>query len=121
MSRPDTSYRHIVAISTPVMLGQLSYTAMGIIDTIMVGRVGLVALASVGLGSILFWWFLSLFWGMLAGVNTLVAQAEGAGDRRSAGIAFWQGIYLGLALSPLVLVLWPLAPQLLAWTKASSC
>ncbi len=119
MSRPDTSYRHIVAISTPVMLGQLSYTAMGIIDTIMVGRLGLVALAGVGLGSILFWWFLSLFWGMLAGVNTLVAQAEGAGDRRSAGVAFWQGIYLGLGLSLLVLVLWPLAPQLLVWTGAS--
>ena len=45
------------------------------------------ALASVGLGSILFWWLLSLFWGMLAGVNTLVSQAEGANDRPAAGVA----------------------------------
>lgn len=119
MSRPDTSYRQIVRIGTPVMLSQLSYTAMGIIDTIMVGRVGVVALASVGLGSILFWWLLSLFWGMLAGVNTMVAQAEGANERRAAGVAFWQGIYLGLLLSVLVFVLWPLAPQLMAWTGAS--
>jgi MATE family multidrug resistance protein len=119
MSRPDTSYRQIIRLSTPVMLSQLSYTAMGIIDTIMVGRVGVVALASVGLGSILFWWLLSLFWGMLAGVNTLVAQAEGASDRRAAGVAFWQGIYLGLFLSALVFVLWPLAPHLMAWTGAS--
>jgi len=119
MSRPDTSYRQIVGLSTPVMLSQLSYTAMGIIDTIMVGRVGVVALASVGLGSILFWWLLSLFWGMLAGVNTLVAQAEGAGDRKAAGVAFWQGIYLGLFLSVLVFVLWPLAPHLMSWTGAS--
>ena len=119
MSRPDTSYRQIIRIGTPVMLSQLSYTAMGIIDTIMVGRVGIVALASVGLGSILFWWLLSLFWGMLAGVNTLVAQAEGANDRKAAGVAFWQGIYLGLLLSVLVFVLWPLAPHLMAWTGAS--
>ena len=119
MSRPDTSYRQIVRIGTPVMLSQLSYTAMGIIDTIMVGRVGVIALASVGLGSILFWWLLSLCWGMLAGVNTLVAQAEGANDRRAAGVAFWQGIYLGLFLSVLVFVLWPLAPHLMAWTGAS--
>ena len=119
MSRLDTSYRQIVRIGTPVMLSQLSYTAMGIIDTIMVGRVGVVALASVGLGSILFWWLLSLFWGMLAGVNTLVAQAEGANDRKAAGVAFWQGIYLGLLLSVLVFVLWPLAPHLMAWTGAS--
>jgi len=119
MSRPDTSYRQIVSLSTPVMLSQLSYTAMGIIDTVMVGRVGVVALASVGLGSILFWWLLSLFWGMLAGVNTLVAQAEGAGDRKAAGVAFWQGIYLGLFLSVLVFVLWPGAPHLMSWTGAS--
>jgi MATE family multidrug resistance protein len=119
MSRPDTSYRQIVRLSTPVMLSQLSYTAMGIIDTIMVGRVGIVALASVGLGSILFWWLLSLFWGMLAGVNTLVSQAEGANDRPAAGVAFWQGIYLGLFLSVLVFVLWPLAPHLMGWTGAS--
>jgi MATE family multidrug resistance protein len=119
MSRPDTSYRQIIVLSTPVMLSQLSYTAMGIIDTIMVGQVGVVALASVGLGSILFWWLLSLFWGMLAGVNTLVSQAEGANDRPAAGVAFWQGIYLGLFLSVLVFVLWPLAPHLMAWTGAS--
>jgi MATE family multidrug resistance protein len=119
MTRLDTSYRQIARISTPVMLSQLSYTAMGIIDTIMVGRLGVVALASVGLGSILFWWLLSLFWGMLAGVNTLVAQAEGAGDRRAAGVAFWQGIYLGLLLSVLVFVLWPLTPHLMVWAGAS--
>ena len=119
MSRLDTSYGQIVRIGTPVMLSQLSYTAMGIIDTIMVGRVGVVALASVGLGSILFWWLLSLFWGMLAGVNTLVSQAEGANDRKAAGVALWQGIYLGLLLSVLVFVLWPLAPHLMAWTGAS--
>ncbi len=119
MSRPDTSYRRIILLSTPVMLSQLSYTAMGIIDTIMVGQVGVVALASVGLGSILFWWLLSLFWGMLAGVNTLVSQAEGANDRPAAGVAFWQGIYLGLFLSVLVFLLWPLAPHLMSWTGAS--
>ena len=92
MSRPDTSYRQIISLSTPVMLSQLSYTAMGIIDTIMVGRVGVVALASVGLGSILFWWLLSLFWGMLAGVNTLVSQAEGANDRKAAGVRVGYGL-----------------------------
>jgi len=119
MSRPDTSLRRIVQISAPVMLGNLSYTAMGLIDTAMVGRVGLVGLASVGLGSILFWWLLSLFWGMLSGVNTLVAQAEGAGDRQAGGVAFWQGLYLGLALSVLVFVFWPLAPHLMALAGAS--
>ena len=59
---------------------------MGIIDTIKVGLLGVTALAGVGLGNMVPWWVLSLFWEMLAGVNTLVAQGVGGGDLdRSAG------------------------------------
>ena len=119
MSRIDVSYRNIVRITTPVALSQLSYTAMGIIDTIMVGRLGVTALAGVGLGNMITWWVLSLFWGMLAGVNTLVAQGVGGGDRRQVGRALWQGLYLGLGCAVVMLALWPLAPAIFALTGAS--
>ena len=52
MSSIDVSYRNIARITTPVALSQLSYTAMGVIDTIMVGQLGVTALAGVGLGNI---------------------------------------------------------------------
>lgn len=119
MSRIDVSYRNIARITAPVALSQLSYTAMGIIDTIMVGRLGVTALAGVGLGNMITWWALSLFWGMLAGVNTLVAQGVGGGDRRQVGRALWQGLYLGLGCAVVMLALWPLAPTIFALTGAS--
>ncbi len=119
MGRVDTSYRRIVRISAPVMLNQLAHTAMGILDTIMVGRLGVTALAGVGLGHILVWWLLSLFWGMLAGVNTLVAQAEGADDRPAAGVAFWQGLYLSGLLALLIFAYWPCIPAVLRLAGAS--
>jgi MATE family multidrug resistance protein len=115
----NTSYKRIVALTTPVALGQLSYTAMGIADTVMVGQLGVTALAGVGLGNIIAWWVLSLFWGMLAGVNTLVAQAVGARDPRAAGVALWQGLYLGGACTVMMLAVWPLAPTIFAWTGVS--
>lgn len=112
MSSIDISYRRIARITTPVLLGQLSYTLMGVIDTAMVGRLGVAALAGVGIGNILVWWLLSLFWGMLAGVNTLVAQAVGAENRSAAGVALWQGIYLAVLCTACILALWPLVPFL---------
>ena len=114
MSRIDISYGRITRVTTPVLLGQLSYTAMGVIDTIMVGRLGVTALAGVGIGNIVAWWVLSLFWGMLAGVNTQVAQAVGAENPRAAGVSLWQGLYLGAGCAALMLCLWPLAPWIFA-------
>lgn len=114
MSVVDTSYRRLAAVTVPVALGQLSYTAMGILDTVMVGRLGVTALAGVGLGNIVTWWVLSVFWGMLAGVNTLVAQAVGAGRPRAAGVALWQGLHLGALCATAMLALWPAAPALFA-------
>jgi len=120
VSRIDISYRRIARVTTPVLLGQLSYTAMGVTDTIMVGRLGVTALAGVGLGNIVAWWILSLFWGMLAGVNTQVAQAVGADDPAAAGRSLWQGLYLGAVCALLMLSLWPLAPALFALTGVPS-
>lgn len=115
----DISYGRIFRITSPVLVTQLSHTAMGVIDTMMVGQLGVTALGAVGLGNLITWWFLGFFWGLLTGTNTLVAQAVGAGDRRGVGVAFWQGMYLGLAATVLILGIWPLVPQIMAWAGGS--
>jgi MATE family multidrug resistance protein len=119
LPRIDISYRRIVKITWPVVITQLSYTAMGVIDTIMVGQLGVTALGAVGLAAMVTWTVFSFFWGLLSGVNTLVAQAVGAGDRRAAGVAFWQGIYLALTCGAFILVLWPLVPRIFVWSGAT--
>ena len=106
----DISYRRIAQIITPVLIGQLSYTMMGVIDTVMVGRLGVSALAAVGLGNFVTWWLLSFVIGMLTGVNTLVAQAMGGRRPQAAGAALYQGIYLGLMLAFVLVACWPVVP-----------
>jgi MATE family multidrug resistance protein len=56
---------------------------------------------------------------MLAGVNTLVAQAVGAGKLRAAGISLWQGLYLGAACTLSILAIWPLVPVLFSLAGVS--
>ena len=92
---------------------------MGVIDTVMVGQLGLPALGAVGLGHLVSFTALSFFWGTLSGVNTLVAQAVGASDREAAGRVFWQGIYFALFSSVLIASLWPLTPLVFQWTGGS--
>ncbi len=119
MKPVDISYRRIARITGPVLVTQASHTTMGVVDTVMVGRLGVTALGGVGVGNLLVWAVFSFFWGLLAGVNTLVAQAIGAGDRRAAGRAFWQGVYLALGSAVVIGLFWPLVPPLMRWVGAS--
>ena len=114
----DISYRHIVAIAWPLLISQLSFTAMGIIDTMMVGRLGVTTLAAVGLANFLTFWLLSFFFGLLTGVNALVAQAVGARKPHAVGLALWQGLYASAFGAVLLAAFIPLVPTALALTGA---
>jgi MATE family multidrug resistance protein len=94
-------FREIVPLAFPVVLTQLSATAMGVVDSAMVGRLGPTELAAVGFSSVWIWTIISIFYGTASGVQTFVSQADGAGDPRSCGSWAWQGLY---ALVPAVLV-----------------
>lgn len=115
----DISYRRIVAIAWPLLISQLSFTAMGLIDTMMVGRLGVTTLAAVGLANFLVFWLLSFFFGLLTGVNALVAQAVGAKKPHAVGRALWQGLYASSIGAVLMAAFIPLVPTALALTGAA--
>lgn len=103
VARPvDISYRRVLRIAAPVLVSQLSYTAMGVVDTMMVGRLGIAELGGVGLGNMIAWWFLSFFYGVLSVVNTYVAQNLGANRRKGVGVTLWHGLYLGLLFGAMI-------------------
>jgi MATE family multidrug resistance protein len=107
--------REVAALATPVVLTQLSHTAMGVVDSAMVGRLGPTELAAVGFASIWMWTIFSLLYGTASGIQTFVSQADGAGDAGSCGRWAWQGFYAVAPVALLfVLILAPLAGPLLA-------
>jgi len=119
MGRVDISYRRIFVIAGPVLVTNFSYTMMGVIDTMMVGRLGVAALAAVGLANMVAFSILSFFWGLMTGVNTLTAQAVGARDREAIGRVFFQGLYLALASGLVILATMPLVKSILGWVDPS--
>ncbi len=62
----------------------VSYTLKGFVDMLMVGHLGMEALAGVGLAGILAWNLTAFPWGALRGQRPLVSQYLGAGDRAAA-------------------------------------
>jgi MATE family multidrug resistance protein len=109
--RTAPSWRHelrpLGTLAWPVILAEIGWMAMGIVDTLMVGPLGPEAIGGVGLAGILFFALAACGMGLLLGLDTVVAQAYGAGDHDACRRWWWQGLWLGMgAAVPLSLLLW---------------
>jgi MATE family multidrug resistance protein len=109
-------------LATPLVLGEIGWMAMGIVDAIMVGHLpnSAVAMGAVSLGSGIFTvlgWFGG---GLLLGLDTLVSQAFGAGKREDCHRSLVQGIYLSLALTPILSAPVLLLPRILGSVHVDS-
>ena len=72
---------------------------MGLTDTIMVGALGALPLAAVGLGSGLYFTGVLVCAGVLSAVAPLASFALGAGDREAVGRVTASGLLLAAALT----------------------
>jgi len=92
-----------VVLAVPVVLSELGWMAQGVVDTIMVGRLGPASIGAVALGNAVFY-TPSLFGiGLLLGLDTLVSRAYGRKDYDECHRWLAQGIYLALMVTPLTM------------------
>lgn len=92
-------------LAWPVIVAELGWMLMGVVDTVMVGRVAPEAIGAVGLGSILYFSAAIFGMGLLLGLDTFVSQAYGAGNLRECHRWLRDGIHLAvLATAPLMAV-----------------
>ena len=107
--------RPTLQLALPLVAAELGWMSMAIVDTMMVGRQAnsAVAMGAVSLGSALFI-VLALFGeGLLLGLDTLVSQAFGAGQREDCHRSLINGVYLSIALTPILSAPIFFLPQLL--------
>jgi MATE family multidrug resistance protein len=95
----------MLRLAIPVVLAELGWMAMGLVDTIMVGRVGATAIGAVSIGGTLFYTVAVFGAGLMLGLDTLVSQAFGAGKISDCHKSFLNAIYLYLPLAPLMMLL----------------
>lgn len=91
--------RELLDLALPVVVVQVGLMLMGVVDSIMVGRLSAEALAGVALGNVYFF-AVSIFGiGVLMALDPVVSQAVGAADETAVARAVHRGVLLALLLS----------------------
>lgn len=111
LSQYTKEFRYNIELAYPVMLGMLGHTLIGIVDNIMVGKLGTSQLAAVSLGNSMIFVAMSLGIGFSTAITPIVAEAQGEKDEAKIKSAFQHGLLLctilGLFLFLLIVVAKP--------------
>jgi MATE family multidrug resistance protein len=91
--------KDLVRFAAPVVFVQIGLMAMGVVDTIVLGRRSADALAAGALGNLYFMTVAMFGMGVLFALDTLVAQAVGSGDHVSVARGVQRGLVLAAALA----------------------
>ncbi|MEW6521953.1 MAG: MATE family efflux transporter [Bacillota bacterium] len=92
----------VLSLAWPVMAEHALGTLTHMVDMIMIGRLGAVAVAGIGLSFQPFFFVAALFMGISVGTTAIVARCVGAGDREGAGYVTAQSILMAVGLGVVV-------------------
>ena len=97
--------RELFRLAAPLAAAQAGTQMMGLVDVAVLGRLGAHELAGAGMANAVYFAVSVFGMGMMLGIDPLVAQAVGAGDRGRARHVLWQGVWLSLIVSAALTVL----------------
>ncbi|MGO2242808.1 MAG: MATE family efflux transporter [Halomonas sp.] len=105
----------VIRLALPIMLGMLSQSVLNLIDAALVGRLGEVALAGVGVGGYAMFMLTAVVFGLSSSVQSQTAQRAGlsAVERYHP---LQSGLMIGAAMAlPLSILAWWQAPCLIGF------
>lgn len=96
--------RSLLALAIPVIIAQISQTAMGVVDTIKAGAYSATDMAAVAVGTSI--WLPAILFGhgLLLALTPIIAQLNGAGRRDRIAHQMRQGFWLASGVSVLLIV-----------------
>jgi MATE family multidrug resistance protein len=97
--------RRVALLAAPVALAELGWMAMTTVDTIMIAPLGPAAIGAIGVGNSAFYTLAIFGMGLLLGLDTLVSQSHGAGDKSDTHHSLAQGVYSAMLIAiPLTII-----------------
>jgi len=106
----ESSLKHMLKLSWPMIVTNISFTIMQFIDTRMVAELGTNELAAIQPAALMSFIPASFLLGVIICVNTFVSQSLGKGNIKECTGYCWQTIYMGTLYSIVVVAaMWPLA------------
>jgi MATE family multidrug resistance protein len=108
--------RPLLRLAGPVVLAEVGWMSMGLVDTVMVGRLGPAAIGATGMGSGVFTAIVIFGMGLMLGLDALVSRSAGAGRHDDCLRWLYQGVVLTLGVAPVVmLVTWAVFLTIDGW------
>ena len=97
--------RGMVGLALPLVMAEVGWMAMGVVDTVMVGHLPRAAetISAVALGQVLYNTLAFGVGGVLLGLDTYLAQAHGAGEWDEANRWLLNGLALAAVLSAVLM------------------
>jgi MATE family multidrug resistance protein len=112
----------LLKLAGPVIMAEIGWMSMGLVDTMMVGPLGPAAIGATGLASGVFTAIVIFGMGLMLGMDALVSQSHGAGRRDECVRWLHHGAAVAIAGGPLVMAatwvvyltldLWGLHPEI---------
>jgi putative MATE family efflux protein len=82
--KPVSIRRDVFRLSMPVLLSSLFQRLVSIVDIFLTGGLGAAAIAATGLGQLLMFVTMTVFWGLATGTTVVIAHLWGAGRHEEA-------------------------------------
>jgi len=100
--KPASIRSKVFRLSLPVLLSSLFQRLVAIVDIFLTGGLGASAIAATGLGQLLVFVTMTLFWGLSTGTTVVIAHLTGAGRHAEAKQAAGTAVLICLGLTALV-------------------
>ena len=97
--------KRTIALAYPVTISQLGHVMLGVVDSIMVGKVGATPLAASSLVNGLVFLVIVFGLGMSLAITPLVAIAKGKEDHHECGLVLRQALLINTMLALLLTVM----------------
>ncbi len=113
LSQYTKEFSYNLKLAYPVILGMLGHTLIGIVDNIMVGKLGSTELAAVSLGNSMIFIAMSIGIGFSTAITPIVAEAEAEKNESKIRSTFHHGLFLCIILGLLLFLLVILAKPIM--------
>lgn len=108
IEKDKTFYKKIFIIALPIIIQNFITSSLNIVDTIMIGKLGEIEIASVGIGNQYFFLFNILIMGMFSGMAIYTSQYWGKKDiasiKRVVGLGSLLAVIIGLLFTVVALI-----------------
>ena len=113
LKRMLSENRRTLSLAVPIISGHIGQMLMGLVDSVMVGRVGVVPLGACAFANTLLSVPLIFGFGVLSAVSVRASHSHGGGRPREAGESVRGGFAVALMISgPVIIALYGILPHI---------